>query len=302
MDIAAQLAHGALRFHVMGERGVHNEDATGEDISAMQSLVTEATAAGAVGFSTSRTVFHRSITGEAVPGTYASGAELTALVQGMADGGGGVFEAIMSSSLGDLVQLGGERFDQDHELHLLAEISTATGQTVTFTTIQHADDAEAWRAVLDFTVAANAAGAHLAPQVASRPVGILGGLAGYHPFMHRPSYRAFAHLPVAEQAARMRDPEIKARILAEPDIAPDQAGSMEMFAGVMQGVADFMFGLAEIVDYEPALDQTFGAGPRRGAYRRSRRCTTSSPPTTAPPSSTCRGPDTCTAISKRSGR
>jgi N-acyl-D-amino-acid deacylase len=265
MDVAAQLAHGSLRFHVMRERGVHNEDATADDIAAMRRLMTEAIEAGAVGFSTSRTIFHRSIGGDAVPGTYATEVELAELVQGMADGGGGVFEAITSQSLGDLAQLGGERFSQDHELRMLAAISTATGQPVTFTTVQHVDDPEAWRTVLDFAVEQNAAGAHLAPQIASRPVGILGGLAGYHPFMRRPSYRAIAALPVAEQARRMRDPEVKARILAEHDVVPDDTGSMEMFAEVMANVADFMFGLDEIVDYEPGPERVFGA---IGAARR----------------------------------
>lgn len=259
MDIAAQVAHGSLRFTVMRERGIRNQDATADDIDTMRRLMTEAIEAGAVGFSTSRTIFHRSIGGDAVPGTYATELELAELVQGMADGGGGVFEAITSQSLGDLAQLGGERFSQDHELEMLAAISRASGQPVTFTTVQHVDDPGAWRTVLDFAVQQNDAGARLYPQIASRPVGILGGLAGYHPFMRRPSYRPLADLPVAEQARRMRDPETKARILAERDVVFDDAGSMEMFAEVMANVADFMFGLDEVVDYEPGPERVFGA-------------------------------------------
>jgi N-acyl-D-amino-acid deacylase len=265
LDIAAQIAHGSLRFQVMRERGVHNEDATADDIAEMRRLVAEAMAAGAVGFSTSRTIFHRSITGEAVPGTYASDVELTELVHGMADGGGGVFEAITSASIGTMEMLGGERFSQEHELHLLADISRATGQKITFTTVQHRDDPAAWKAVLDFAVDVNASGAQLFPQVASRPIGILGGLAGYHPFMRRPSYLALAGLPLASQAERMRDAEVKARILAEADLVPEDAGSMEMFAVVMQVAAEGLFGLDEIVDYEPSPDQAFGAiAARRG--------------------------------------
>jgi N-acyl-D-amino-acid deacylase len=259
LDVGAQLAHGSLRFEVMRERGVQNEDATAEDIAEMRRLVAEATAAGAVGFSTSRTIFHRAIGGEAVPGTFATGLELTELVQGMADGGGGVFEAITSSSLGQMSQLGGERFSQDHELRMLADISRATGQKLTFTTVQHVDDPEAWRTVLSFALDMNASGAKLYPQVASRPVGILGGLACYHPFMRRPSYLEIAGLPVAAQAQRLRDPEVKARILAERDVAPENAGSMEMFAEVMQNVADFLFPLDDIVDYEPGPERSFGA-------------------------------------------
>ena len=259
MDIAAQLAHGSLRFQVMRERGVRNDDATAEDIAAMRRLVAEASAAGAVGFSTSRTIFHRSIGGDAVPGTYATDVELSELVQGMADGGGGVFEAITSSSIGDMDMLGGERFDQAHELRLLAEISRTTGQKITFTTVQHRDHPEAWREVLDAAVAANAAGAQLFPQVASRPIGILGGLAGYHPFMRRPSYLALADMPLAAQAQALRQPEVKARVLDEVDAPADNAGSMEMFAVVMQMTADSLFPLDDVVDYEPGPERTFGA-------------------------------------------
>ena len=259
MDIAAQLAHGSLRFDVMRERGVNNEPATEEDIAAMRALVKEATAAGAVGFTTSRTIFHRALSGEAVPGTYASDAELRELVMGMADGGGGVFEAIMSSAIGQMEMLGGERFSQAEELALLADISRATKQKVTFTTIQHADDSEAWRAVLDFAVEHNAAGAQLIPQVASRPVGILGGLACYHPFMRRRSYLEIADLPLARQAAAMRDPERKARILAEADGPPSNAGTMEMFNLVLAMQAANLFMLDDIVDYEPTSDHTIGA-------------------------------------------
>ena len=259
MDIAAQLAHGALRFHVMRERGIENKDATAAEIAEMRRLTAEAIAAGAVGFSTSRTIFHRSISGGAVPGTYASDVELTQLVQGMADGGGGVFEAITSSSLGMLSALGGERFSQDQELALLAAISRSTKQKITFTTVQHRDDPEAWRAVLAYALEMNASGAQLHPQVASRPVGILGGLGGYHPFMRRPSYRAIADLPPAARAARMRDPALKARILAETDGAGGDAGSMEMFALVLGAAAASLFTLDPIVDYEPTSDATIGA-------------------------------------------
>ncbi len=259
LDVAAQLAHGSLRFDVMRERGMQNEDATADDIAEMRRRVGEAIAAGAVGFSTSRTIFHRSISGQAVPGTYASDVELTELVAGMGDGGGGVFEAITSSSIGSMAMLGGERFSQDEELALLASISKTTGQRITFTTVQHIDDPQAWRRVLEFAVEMNAEGAQLYPQIASRPVGILGGLAAYHPFMKRPSYQPLAGLPVAVQAERMRDPELKARILSEAGVAGADDGSMEMFAEIMVGAADFLFGLDDVVDYEPGPERSFGA-------------------------------------------
>ena len=111
----------------MRDRGREQRRRDLDDIAEMRRLTAEAIAAGAVGVSTSRTIFHRSISGGAVPGTYATDVELTELARGMADGGGGVFEAITSSSIGNMAQLGGERFSQDHELHLLADVVARVG-------------------------------------------------------------------------------------------------------------------------------------------------------------------------------
>lgn len=259
LDIAAQLAHGPLRYTVMGERGVRNEEPTAADIAEMRRLTAEAIEAGAVGFTTSRTIFHRSLDGTAVPGTYANLDELTELVQGMADGGGAVFEAITSSSLGDLEAFGGERFSQTEELDMLAAISKSTGQPITFTTVQSADHPDAWREVLDFVVDQNQLGAQLRPQVCSRSIGLLSSLAGYHPFMRRQAYLEIADLPVPERAAAMRDPEMRARILTDIDIAPEHPGSMEALYEVLQSFIPNMYALDEVVDYEPTIDHSFGA-------------------------------------------
>ncbi|MBS1849204.1 MAG: amidohydrolase family protein, partial [Actinobacteria bacterium] len=98
VDIAAQVAHGAVRFYVMGERGAANEDATAEDLEAMSRVVEEARRAGAVGFSTSRTIGHRARSGRPVPGTFAAADELTALGDALRRAGHGVFEAIVSGT------------------------------------------------------------------------------------------------------------------------------------------------------------------------------------------------------------
>ncbi len=278
LDVGAQIAHGALRFAVMGERGVANDDATPEDLTEMTRLVAEAIRAGALGVSTSRTIFHRSLDGSAVPGTYATAAELHALAAGMAEGGGGVFEAITSSSIGDLEALGGERFDQRHELELLADLARRSGQPITFTTVQNADRPEDWREVLRFVAEQRADGVPLYPQVASRAIGLLSSLRGYHPFMRRRTYLGLAELPVAERAAAMREPGVRAAILGDDDIAPDAAGSMEsLYEGLLRA-APIMYALDPVVDYEPTAESMMmsiaGAPwrrPGRGPLRLPRR-------------------------------
>lgn len=259
MDIGTQVPHGALRFAVMGERGVRNDDATADDIATMRRLVAEAVAAGALGFSTSRTIFHRNLDGTAMPGTYASAAELTELVRGMVDGGGGVFEAITSSSIGAMAALGGERWTQDEELALLAAISRDTGLKVTFTTAQTRDYPDAWKAVLACAAEQNALGAQLHPQVASRPIGLLATLGGYHPFMRRATYLGLAHLDVAARAAAMRDPDVRRRILTDDDVPPTNEGSMESLYKSLQLAVPGMFPSDEISDYEPTPDRAIGA-------------------------------------------
>jgi len=273
LDIGAQLAHGALRFHVMRDRGVRNEDANDADIAAMRLLTAEAIVAGAVGVSTSRTIFHRSLDGSAVPGTYATARELSEIAHGMADGGGAVFEAITSESIGDLDMLGGERFSQQHELELLADISRATGQKITFTTVQNRDRPRDWRKVLDFVTEHNATGTQLYPQVSSRPIGLLSSLEGYHAFMRRRSYLEIAHLPVAERAKAMRDPDLRTQILSDDDIPSDNPGSMEALYEALLMRIPGMYLLAPIVDYEPTPDQSFrelaaaqGISPHEAAY------------------------------------
>ena len=264
VDFGTQLPHSALRMHVMRDRAIRHEDATSEDIALMRRLAEEAARAGALGFSTSRTIFHRSIDGTAIPGTYASAEELTAIAQGIAAGGGVVIEAISSSSIGDMKFLGGERFSAEQEMSLLADLSRTSGLPVTFTTVQTPDHPEEWRDVLRFASEENARGVRLHPQVASRPIGLLSGLSGYHGFMHRRTYvEELAHLPLKERAARMRDPEIKRRLLIEPDIEPEHAGSMAALAQSFLIGAAALYTMPDDYDYEPGPDLTLGARASR---------------------------------------
>src|SRR5271154_1861251 len=94
IDLCAQLPHGALRLYVMGERAARLEEATEEDAAAMRGLATEAMRAGAIGFSTSRTLTPRTAAGDPTPSLRAGADELEAIAQGVADAGHGVIELI----------------------------------------------------------------------------------------------------------------------------------------------------------------------------------------------------------------
>ncbi len=261
LDVGAQIAHGAVRFYAMGERGRINEDATADDITAMGAIVAEAIEAGAVGFSTSRTIGHRSLWGEPVPGTFAADAELLAIAEQMRTVGKGVFEMIPAGTVGKLEALGGEKTTQEVEHDLMRRFSLASGRPVTFTLVQSPDyDPDLWRTILAMTAEANAAGAQLHPQVSSRPIGFLTGLSGYHAFMRKPTYLAqLARLPLAERAVAMSDPAMKATLLAEDDVRPEAPGSMENVYGLFKRSAAVMYPLSSPVDYEPAISDTLGA-------------------------------------------
>ncbi len=254
VDVGTQLAHGALRFYVMGERGARNEDATGADLSEMTRLTEEAMRAGALGVSTSRTIGHRSRSGEPVPGTFAASDELMALGEGLRRAGHGVFEAILAGTIGGLPGLGGERATPAEELPLLAEVSRATGRPSTFTVAQLFEDPDHWRVVLDAAADANRAGARLHPQIIPRSVTIMTSLDTYHLFRGRPSYEAVAHLALAERVAVMRRPEVREAILAE---RPAETGSPDLSHSLTSLFAlalPVTFPLTEPLDYEPELD------------------------------------------------
>ncbi|MDG1305661.1 MAG: amidohydrolase family protein, partial [Pseudomonadales bacterium] len=102
LDIGTQIPHSAVRNYVMGERALHHEDATADDLAAMCKIVEEGLTAGAVGFSTSRTIGHRSVLGEPIPGTFAEKAELMAIGRAMKAAGKGVFQAVPAGVVGDI--------------------------------------------------------------------------------------------------------------------------------------------------------------------------------------------------------
>ena len=259
LDISAQIPHAALRNYVMGERGRANEAATTEDMTRMAALVEEGLAAGAVGFSTSRTIGHRGTNGVPIPGTFAADDEVMMLAEAMARAGRGVFELIPAGTIGELKALGGEHHSLSDEVDLLDRVSQVSGRPVTFTLIQTDESPDLWREMLDKVEAANAGDSRLYPQVASRPIGIVTNIATYHLFERRPSYMAIAKLPVAERVEEMLRPEVRAAILAEEDVPTDTHMLSVNAYRIFKGSFARMYAIEEPVDYEPDDTLSFAA-------------------------------------------
>lgn len=231
LNIAAQVPHSALRSYVMGDRALRHEDATAEDLAVMAKIVEEAMTAGAVGFSTSRTVGHRSVIGETIPGTFAEREELLALAGAMKAADKGVFQAVPAGVVGDLA--GPEQHSTEEEVALFADIAEASGRAVTFTLAQNFNRPDQWRHCLDIVEQATDRGLTLMPQIATRPIGFVTSLKSYHMFQRRRTYLELLDLPFSERLSMLKRPDIKARILTDEDVKPELAGSMENIYGLL---------------------------------------------------------------------
>jgi N-acyl-D-aspartate/D-glutamate deacylase len=209
MDVAAQIGHIPVRSYVMGERAIANEPATPEDIAAMSAIVRDAVDAGAVGFSTSRVLAHRTAAGDPVPGTFAAEDELFGIAGAIAGTG--------RKAVFQLAQAGIDGFEPESsvaEVEWMQRLSAETGLPVSFLILQTDGAPDLWRQLMDSCVKAEAMGAHLRPQVANRPFGMLLGLPVRHPFMKRKTFRREHDEAATFEAlrARLADPEIRARL------------------------------------------------------------------------------------------
>jgi N-acyl-D-amino-acid deacylase len=252
IDVGAQVAHGAVRAYVMGERGAHNEPATEQDIVRMAAVVREALRAGAVGFSTSRTMGHRAKNGEVVPGTYAAEDELMGIGRTLGQAGYGVFE--MATDLAG----------PDRDMEWMARLSRETGRPVSFIPVHLArNNMIDGRELLAQIRRLNRGGARLVPQVSVRPPSLLLSLRGTaHPLMMYPTYRSLANLSFEEKLARLRDPQIRARILAEGSelkLGPN--------ADMLTRRFDNFFQLGDPPNYEPSAEMSIAARAEREGKR-----------------------------------
>jgi len=248
VDIGAQMPHAALRAYVMGARGADHEiDPTPAEIAEMSRLTEEALLAGAIGFATSRTINHRSRTGQKIGSLTASTEELLGIGEALRRAGRGVFQFV--SDLRDV----------EYELGLMERIARECGRPLSVSLIQADPQPDKWRTVLDHLARASATGADMKAQVCARPVGLLMTLQGsMNPFMLCPSYREIEHLPLADRVARMHDPEVRARILAEH-------GHDKGSALVKAAAREFnkLFRLGDPPDYEQPEEQSIGATAAR---------------------------------------
>jgi N-acyl-D-aspartate/D-glutamate deacylase len=245
IDVGAQLPHASLRVYVMGERGARRDPSTVDDNQAMARLASEAARAGALGFSTSRTLNHRTSTGDFTPTLKAGEDELTAIADAMHGVGRSVLQFVLDPST------------LDEDLPMMLRVAEKTRCPITFTITQNDKAPRRWRQTLDTINEAAAKGLTITAQIAARPVGLLLGLElSRNPFQTHPSYREIAKLPLAERVARLRQPEMRAAILSETATATDDP----LF---FRPNYDKMYLLGDPPDYEQPPENTLGTQARR---------------------------------------
>jgi len=250
MDLGTQVPHGAVRGYVMGERGARNEPATSDDIAAMAAIVRDGIQAGALGFSTSRTLAHRAIDGEPVPGTFAAEDELFGIGRVLGELGTGVFELAPAGALGE------DLAAPEREMDWMRRLAAVIDRPVTFALNQNNADPTSWKRLLDLAGAAKAEGVPVRPQVHGRTVSLLLGFQTFHPLAFTAAWGAagLGLLPWQEQVARIQaDPDLRARIVADAATLADDP----IVSGFMH--PDRIFVLGDPPIYEPGPERSASA-------------------------------------------
>jgi N-acyl-D-aspartate/D-glutamate deacylase len=264
IDFLVQVPHDPLRMYVMGERAVADERATDADIAAMRRLLREALEAGAAGFSTGRSDNHRTARGAATPASEVDARELAGLAEAFRGLDHGVVQAVSDFDM----MRGPDRFDAEFDL-LEQMIGASGGRPLSISTMQRDHAPDQWRRIFARAERAVASGLDVRCQVAARGIGVLLGLeATFHPFMAFPSYKSIAHLPLGERVARMHDPALRARMLAETTDKVSGDGTpipplADFFLANVGMVAMRLFPMTARPDYEPKLADSLAARASR---------------------------------------
>ena len=244
IDVGTQIPHHPLRVYVMGERAVRREPATADDIATMRDAVRQGLEAGAFGFTTSRTNSHKTPTGDMVPGRYSEVDELLGI--------GSAFKGLNHGAFG----MNSDFDNEAEEFAWMTKFSKDTGRPAWFLLVDQPNDTSRWKRMLEGVHTARAKGAQVTAQIAGRPVGVLLGIdTALNPFSIRESYQSLLGMPVAERMKRLKDPEFRAKVLAEKP-SKELLSRISQFRQYIVTAWDRMFPLTDPPNYEPRREDS----------------------------------------------
>jgi N-acyl-D-aspartate/D-glutamate deacylase len=237
IDFATQVCHGPVRLFVMGQRGADREPATPDEIAAMGRIAAAGVRAGALGFTTSRTLNHRTSRGEPTPTLTAARAELVGIATALGEAGAGVLQVVSDFP------------DFDDEMGTLLEMMRASGRPLSVSLSQSAPG-HGYRRVLDALTQANAEGLQMRAQVAARGIGVLLGLqASINPLQGSETFRSLDASSLSHLVVQLSEPSVRESIV----------GDLADGGGRMMGLLDRVFELGDPPDYEPDPSSSIGA-------------------------------------------
>ena len=211
LNVGGMVGHVAVRWNVMGEDSLDEDPASVEQIEAMCALVDEAMESGALGFSTSRTLLHRTPDGRPIPGTFADDDELYAFADVLGRHGRGVFE-----SAPRFEKAGADWAGLKHEIRTLGEITRRSGRPSTFGLVYNAVRPDMSDVALAEVASENSSGATLRPQTTCRPIGVVLGIQHRTPWARAgATWKSMQHLDLTERLTLIRDPESRRRLVEE---------------------------------------------------------------------------------------
>lgn len=267
IDFAVMVPHDPLRVFAMGDRAVANEPANDHDLEAMKTLIRDAMDAGAIGFSTGRSDFHKTSDGDWTPASEAGVAELTTIAKSVSESGHGVLQAVSDF---DMIRPG-DNFDREFEL--IEAYFRAGGDRPTSISLMQRDFVpDDWKKIMMRSEKLKKEdGIDIRFQVAPRAIGTFLGLGStFHPVMAFPSYLAIREKTIEQQVEIMRDPEFKAKMLSETPVQLSGPGSSippmtDMLIAQFEQVAEKLFRLDDKdgnVNYEPDPGTSLAAQAR----------------------------------------
>jgi N-acyl-D-amino-acid deacylase len=244
IDICAQAAHLPTRVYVMGDRAIRREPANADDIAEMRKLTIEALRAGAFGFTTSRTDSHKTPDGELVPSRDADDYELLGIGSALGVTGTGAFG--MNSDFDD----------EEFELRWMRKLAKDTGRPIWFLLTDRYEDPQRWRRLIGAVHDMRAQGLPITAQMAGRPIGVMMGIGtALNPFTVRPSYKKLESLPIEEQRKRLRDPAVRAQILAEKP-SDAEVAKLAQFRQAVTRKWERFYVMGNPPDYEPGPEKS----------------------------------------------